>query len=160
LRAKAFEPYKPRDSLGATAMVGAGNLNNPERTEFFQGRARFVVFAPQFEPRGCLIPFNFEQLPFPPRHVFIVRDVPAGVVRGGHSHRNTRQLLVCLAGHLSVELRDSLRSETIDLDRPDVGLFIGEGLWAAQTYLTPETILLVFTSEPYQPESYIDAPLN
>jgi dTDP-4-dehydrorhamnose 3,5-epimerase-like enzyme len=141
-------------------MAGAGNLKNPEKIEFFEGRARLIEFPIQAEPRGSLIPFNFEKLPFLPRHAFTVQCVPAGVVRGQHAHRHIRQLLVCLAGQLSVELRDSVRSETIALIRPDIGLFIAENLWAAQTYLSPETIMLVLASAPYDPASYVEGPVN
>jgi len=135
------------------------HMNNLERPELFQGRARWVRFSAKAEPRGCLIPFDFEKLPFPPRHAFIVRDVPADTVRGRHARRDTLQLIVCLAGALSVELRDAIRSETVVMDRPDTGLLISGGLWAAQTYLSPETIMLVFASEPYNPEDYVDEPL-
>jgi hypothetical protein len=157
---ESFEPYKLPDGLGATATVDAGNLSNPEQVEFFRGRARVVAFPQHADFRGCLIPFAFEQLPFPPRHAFIVRDVPAGMVRGGHAHTNAHQLIICLAGRLSVELRDSTSSETVVLERPDVGLLIGAGLWAAQTYVSAETIMLVFASEPYDPGSRLDEALN
>ena len=134
-------------------------MNDFKHAELFQGRARLIPFAVRAESRGSLIPFNFGELPFAPRHAFIVRDVPAGAVRGRHAHRNALQLLVCLAGLASVELRDSASSETIVLDRPDIGLLIGAGLWAAQTYLSSGTIMLVFVSEPYDPQSYLDEPV-
>src|SRR6478672_3180572 len=117
--------------------------------EFLGGRARLIDFPVQAESRGSLIPFDFSQLPFPPRHAFTVRGVPAGVTRGQHALRNTQQLLICLAGRLSVQLRAGGRSETVGLDRPDIGLFIAENLWSAQTYLTAETIMLALTSAPY-----------
>lgn len=110
------------------------------------------------DPRGSLIPFNFEGLPFTPRHAFVVRDVPVGTIRGRHVHKSAQQMLVCLAGHLSVEVRDHAESKTVILDRPDLGLVIGAGLWAAQTYLHPETIMLALVSEPYEPGSYVDEP--
>src|SRR4051812_47850640 len=100
--------------------------------EFFEGRARLIELPIQADARGSLIPFDFERLPFSPRHAFTVQGVPPGVVRGQHAHRHSRQLVFCLAGKLSVELRDSARSETVTLDRPDIGLFIAENLWASQ----------------------------
>jgi UDP-2-acetamido-3-amino-2,3-dideoxy-glucuronate N-acetyltransferase len=126
--------------------------------EFFEGRARLVDFPVQTESRGSLTPFSFARLPVPPRHAFIVRSVPAGTTRGRHALKNTQQLLICLAGQVSVELREAARSETVVLDRPAIGLFIAEQLWAAQTYLTAETILLVLASAPYDPDNYVDEP--
>jgi dTDP-4-dehydrorhamnose 3,5-epimerase-like enzyme len=133
-------------------------LKDLKHSELFQGRARLIPFAARAEPRGNLIPFDFGELPFVPRHAFIVRNVPTGTVRGRHAHKNALQLFVCVAGAVSVELRDVVRSETVVLDRPDTGLLIGEGLWAAQTYLTPDAVVLVFLSEPYDPRAYLDEP--
>jgi hypothetical protein len=126
-------------------------LNDLKHGEFFGGRARLVPLAVRAESRGSLIPFDFETLPFIPRHAFIVRDVPAGTIRGRHAHGNALQLLVCLAGVVNVELRNSGESVTVVLDRPEIGLLIGAGLWASQTYLSSHTVLLVFASQPYDP---------
>jgi dTDP-4-dehydrorhamnose 3,5-epimerase-like enzyme len=126
--------------------------------EFFEGRARLIDLPVEADSRGSLIPFSFARLPFPPRHAFIVRGVPAGTTRGRHALKNTQQLLICLAGQVSVELREAARSETVVLDRAAIGLFIAEQLWAAQTYVTAETTLLVFASAPYDPESYMEEP--
>ena len=120
--------------------------------ELFEGRASLIELPVQSDARGSLIPFDFSRLPFTPRHAFTVQGVPAGTIRGQHAHKSTRQLIVCLAGELQVELRDAGRSETITLDRPELGLFIAENLWASQTYLTPETIMLALTSRPYDPD--------
>ena len=135
-------------------------LSDPKRMEFFEGRARLIEFPVKAESRGSLIPFNFAQLPFPPRHAFTVRGVPAGVTRGKHALRNTQQLLICLAGRLSVQLRAGGRSETVELDRPDIGLFIAENMWSAQTYLTAETIMLALASAPYDPRNYMEELSN
>ena len=128
--------------------------------EFFQGRARVIDLPVQVDSRGSLIPFDFAQLPFPPRHAFTVQGVPAGMTRGRHALNSSQQLLICLAGQISVELRDAARSDRVLLDRPAIGLFIAEKLWAAQTYVSAESILLVLASAPYDPENYIEEPPN
>jgi dTDP-4-dehydrorhamnose 3,5-epimerase-like enzyme len=127
--------------------------------EFFQGRARLIALPRHVDPRGDLIPFNFDDLPFIPRHAFAVRDVPAGTTRGGHALRSAQQILICLAGQLRVLLRDRATSETIILDNPDTALLISAGLWAEQTYLAPDTVMLVFSSEPFNPENYAPKPI-
>jgi hypothetical protein len=53
--------------------------------EFFQGRARVIDLPVKVDSRGSLIPFDFAQLPFPPRHAFTVQGVPAGMTRGRHA---------------------------------------------------------------------------
>ena len=58
-----------------------------------------LIQVPTFDDaRGRLAPFEFNQLPFVPLRMFVVRDVPVGTTRGGHAHRSQRHLLICLAG--------------------------------------------------------------
>ena len=65
---------------------------------FFDGRARLVACPIVTEPRGALLPLHLAELPFVPRRVFAITDVPVGTERGGHAHRSGMQLLVCLQG--------------------------------------------------------------
>ena len=76
-----------------------------EMTQYFGGRARQVACPPVTDQRGSLTPFDYADLPFPPRRVFAVTDVPPGTSRGGHSHGSSTQLLVCLAGRIELLMR-------------------------------------------------------
>jgi dTDP-4-dehydrorhamnose 3,5-epimerase-like enzyme len=117
-----------------------------------------IVALPQFvEGRGTLLPFDFETMPFIPKRVFVVNDVPAGTVRGQHAHRRGQQLLVRLAGEIRVEVRRHGRSKTVSLVNSRSGLLVPAGVWAAQTYVTFDAALLVLCSEPYDSTSYVDA---
>src|SRR5687768_4243766 len=127
---------------------------------FFQGRVSLIPLTMHADARGNLISLDFSKLPFMPRHAFVVRDVPVGAVRGRHAHRRAAQFLVCLAGRVSVELRDKSDAVTIQLDVFHTGLLIGPGIWAAQSYLEPGTVLLGFLSEPYDREGYVDEPFD
>lgn len=118
-------------------------------------RARTLRFPPRDDDRGSLLPLDFTGLPFAPRRLFVVQQVPPGSVRGQHAHKRARQLLVCVAGRVEVELRDAGAAESVTLDRADTGLLIEAGVWAAQTYVEPGTVLLVLSSEPYDSESYV-----
>jgi hypothetical protein len=129
------------------------------QNEFFQGRARLLALPRHVDVRGDLIPFNFDDLPFVPKHAFAVRGVPAGTARGGHALRSAQQILICLTGQMKVLLRDRTTSATIILDKPHTALLIRAGLWAEQTYLLPDTVMLVFSSEPFSPENYAPEPL-
>jgi dTDP-4-dehydrorhamnose 3,5-epimerase-like enzyme len=108
------------------------------------------------DPRGALLPVDFDALPFVPRRLFVVRDVPVGQVRGGHAHRSAWQLLLCLGGRIRVEARREGGHDEVLLDRAGSGLLVEPGTWTAQTYLDPESALLVLASERYDPASYRD----
>jgi UDP-2-acetamido-3-amino-2,3-dideoxy-glucuronate N-acetyltransferase len=106
--------------------------------------------------RGTLTAGEFpKQLPFAPKRYFLVYDVPGKEVRGEHSHRECHQFLVCVKGSVSVVVDDGARSEEIRLDRPDRGLYIPPRVWAVQYKYSPDALLLVLASEPYDPKDYI-----
>lgn len=125
------------------------------------GRARLVALPAVVETRGALLPMPFEALPFTPRRMFAVSDVPAGAARGGHAHRSGMQALVCLQGAVTVELR-AADGETARLELTPGGgaLVVGPGIWSRQTYRLAGTVLLVLASEPYDPASYLDQPFD
>lgn len=125
-------------------------------TAFFGGLARLVSFPAHADARGVLLPFQFDQLPFRPCRAFTVTGVPAGVARGGHGHRSGTQLLVCLQGCIEILMRHGGQEAKLILEPVPSGLVLGPGVWCRQTYLTEGTVLLVFASELYDPDSYLE----
>jgi UDP-2-acetamido-3-amino-2,3-dideoxy-glucuronate N-acetyltransferase len=95
------------------------------------------------------------QVPFVPKRYFIVFDVPGKEVRGEHAHKACHQFLVCLRGSLSVVVDDGSSSEEIALDGPNIGLYIKPMVWAVQYQYSADALLLVFASDPYDPDDYI-----
>lgn len=127
---------------------------------FLGGRARLLAFAARIDARGALTPLAFDALPFEPRRSFFVHGVPAGTVRGGHSHRTARQLLFCVSGAIEVLMRHGDEQAAVTLDDCSQGLLIEAGVWAQQTYITPGAVLCALASEPFDPDCYQrdDAP--
>lgn len=123
---------------------------------YFSGRARRFTFTVEADGRGTLTPFSFESLPFKPSRCFAVCGSIAGALRGGHAHRKTQQLLVCLRGRIEVRMRFADKEAQVLLEPGSPGLLIGRRVWAQQRYLEAESVLLVFADEPYDPDSYIE----
>lgn len=117
---------------------------------FFGGKATLVPLAHHRDERGTLLPIELESLPFKPCRVFAIGDVPAGTTRGRHAHECGRQLLICLAGNVQVELRWQDQSAIVNLEALGEGLLVEAGVWAAQTYLVPGTVLLGLASDPHE----------
>jgi UDP-2-acetamido-3-amino-2,3-dideoxy-glucuronate N-acetyltransferase len=114
---------------------------------------RLVLVA---DLRGSLSAGEFPaQIPFTPKRYFIVFDVPGKDVRGEHAHRRCHQFLVCVRGSLTVVTDDGTTSEEIVLDAPNLGLYIPPMIWAVQYRYSGDALLLVFASDPYDPEDYI-----
>lgn len=105
--------------------------------------------------RGSLTAAELSDLPFTPRRLFTVYDVPSESVRGSHAHRECSQFLVCLAGSLSCLVDDGSAREEIRLASSEVGLHIPPMVWGTQWRYSRDAVLLVLASHPYDPADYI-----
>jgi UDP-2-acetamido-3-amino-2,3-dideoxy-glucuronate N-acetyltransferase len=94
-------------------------------------------------------------LPFAPQRYFMVFDVPGKDVRGEHAHRECAQFLICARGSVTVVVDDGLASEEVVLDRPDLGLYVPPMVWAVQYRYSPDALLFVLASHPYDAGDYI-----
>lgn len=106
--------------------------------------------------RGSLIALELvSDLPFVPRRYFAVYGVPSPDVRGEHAHRACEQFLICLKGSLRAITDDGAERREYLLDSPDVGLYMPAMTWGTQYAYTPDAVLGVFASLPYDPADYI-----
>jgi acetyltransferase-like isoleucine patch superfamily enzyme len=106
--------------------------------------------------RGSLVAGEFgEGLPFVPQRVFSVFGVPSREVRGAHAHKHCEQFLVCLAGSVRTLVDDGTNRAEFVLDRPDVGLHMSAMVWGSQYAYSPDAVLLVLASDPYDADDYI-----
>jgi carbonic anhydrase/acetyltransferase-like protein (isoleucine patch superfamily) len=105
--------------------------------------------------RGSMAAAEFAELPFQPRRVFTVYDVPSESVRGAHAHRLCSQLLVCLAGSVSCLVDDGSTRDEVRLESPSVALHVPPMIWGTQWRYTREAVLLVLASHPYDAGDYI-----
>jgi len=115
----------------------------------FSGRLRLLRFPTVDETSGSLTVFDYSNLPFVPVRSFFIADAPAGTVRGGHAHRRGEQVLVCVRGQITVNAAFEGERETVILNDPSIGLFIGAEVWAEQVYDGERAALLVFASLPF-----------
>ncbi|MGR9073747.1 MAG: WxcM-like domain-containing protein, partial [Gammaproteobacteria bacterium] len=72
------------------------------------------------------------------------------------AHRYEQQILICASGRIEVELRCRGRTKKVTCRCNGLGLFVDRGVWSQQTYLEPDSRLLVLSSHPYDPDSYLD----
>src|SRR6266496_2887027 len=125
----------------------------PETNQsFLNGRVVLVQMPSHVDQRGRLTPLMTQF--FVPMCTFLVNGVPDGAVRGSHAHLRARQLMICLAGRVTVKLCFQGEEVRVQLDRRTEGLLVEPGVWASQTYHNGAQ-LLVFASELYDPSDYI-----
>ena len=112
---------------------------------------------PQFRDiRGALTAAEFPRdLPFVPRRHFVVHGVPSQETRGEHAHRRCDQFLICVHGSVRVLADDGRQRQEFVLDAPSLGLYLPAMVWGTQHRYSADAVLLVFASDPYDPDDYI-----
>lgn len=116
----------------------------------------FIRLTTASDLRGDLLAVEFgKHIPFTVNRVFTVMNVPSHHVRGEHAHKECHQLLVCLQGSVHVVADNGAERKEWQLDRPDIGLHLHPRTWGIQYRYTPNAVLAVFASHPYDPDDYI-----
>jgi len=120
------------------------------------GGARVVRLGSFEDLRGMLSVAEIEgHVPFAPRRVFFVSDVPGKEVRGEHAHRRCQQFLICVRGSLSVIVDDGAARHQVALDTPSLGLYLPPLIWSTQYRFSADAALAVLASDPYDPDDYV-----
>ena len=137
---------------GAKAAAGAASAPAASKVAGVQ-----LLKMPRIDDmRGALAVAEIGKgLPFAPRRFFFVFDVPSAEVRGEHAHRKCAQFLVCVHGSVTVLVDDGRVREHHVLDAPTLGLHVPPRVWAAQFGYSPDAVLLVLASDPYDPADYV-----
>ena len=107
------------------------------------------------ESMGSLSVVENEVIPFSIKRVYYLYDVPKNGKRGGHAHKNLFQVLIAVNGSFEVLLDDGFNKKIIILNRPDVGLYIPNGIWREMNNFSKNSVCLVLASESYDEEDYI-----
>ena len=108
------------------------------------------------DERGALNVLEIaRELPFGCQRIFYTYTVPEGSVRGEHAHRRCEQFLIALRGQVCVTVDDGTRRDEIVLDSPSKGLHLPAGCWGEQHSHSPDCILMVLASLPYENGDYI-----
>jgi hypothetical protein len=92
---------------------------------------------------------NSIHIPFAPKRVFYLYDIPGGESRGAHAHRECHQFLV------AASLDDGKAQRQILLNRPYIGLHIPPMIWASELNFSSGSVCLVLASHTYDGKDYI-----
>ncbi|MFS2005423.1 WxcM-like domain-containing protein [Duganella sp. CT11-25] len=108
------------------------------------------------DPRGDLSVGEFDkEIPFLPKRYFLVMNVPSDKTRGEHAHRQCHQFLVCVKGSCAVVVDDLDQRCEVQLDSPDLGVYLPPMTWGIQYKYSSDAVLLVFASDYYAADDYI-----
>jgi uncharacterized RmlC-like cupin family protein len=107
------------------------------------------------ENMGSLSYIEKEVIPFSIKRVYYLYDVPLNGERGGHAHKNLFQVLIALNGSFEIFLDDGKKTKKIVLNRPDIGLYIPNGIWREMNKFSKNSVCLVLASDDYDENDYI-----
>jgi dTDP-4-dehydrorhamnose 3,5-epimerase-like enzyme len=96
-----------------------------------------------------------KEIPFDIKRVYYIYGTIKDAVRGKHAHKALKQMIVCLAGSCDFILDDGKTREEITLNRPQQGLYIEECIWREFTNFSPDCVIMVIASLPYDESDYI-----
>jgi dTDP-4-dehydrorhamnose 3,5-epimerase-like enzyme len=94
-------------------------------------------------------------VPFDIKRIYYLYDVPGGVERGGHAHKNLQQLIIAMSGSFDVILKDGYDTKTFHMNRSYYGLYISSLVWREINNFSSGSVCLVLASTVYDESDYI-----
>ena len=108
------------------------------------------------DERGKLISLESNKnIPFEIKRVYYIFDTLPDQGRGKHAHKNMEQIIVAMDGACQFVLDDGKNRETVWLNRPDIGLYIGKNIWREMQHFSYGCKLMVLASDYYDEREYI-----
>ncbi len=107
------------------------------------------------DSRGNLAVIEKQAIPFSFKRVYYLYDVRSDAVRGGHSHKIQHKFLIPLSGSFDVVLDDGSEKKILNLNKPDTGLLIPNGIWRELENFSAGAVCLALASDVYDEEDYI-----
>lgn len=98
---------------------------------------------------------GLKSIPFEIKRVYWIFDTLPEQQRGFHSHKDMEQIVVAMDGSCEFELDDGKTKETVVLNRPDKGLYIGKNIWRVMKNFSYGCKLMVLASDYYDEKEYI-----
>jgi dTDP-4-dehydrorhamnose 3,5-epimerase-like enzyme len=120
-------------------------------------------------PRGHLyIAESLRHIPFAIKRVYFVNNLNRVFIhdtegkgamkelkRGEHAHKKLEQVIFCINGHMTLDLDDGQKKQSIVLDNPSIGVHLGPMLWHSMGGFSPNCVMLVLASGYYNEKDYV-----
>ena len=118
---------------------------------------QMLEFPQHGDDRGHMVVVEgLKDIPFDIKRVFYIYGSDPDVVRGCHANRKSEFVLINVAGQSKVRARDGLGNEAVfSINRPHTGLYLPKMIWKDMYDFSPDSVLLVLSSEAYDPGEYI-----
>lgn len=120
-------------------------------------RVQMLEFEQYGDERGHLVVVEgLKNIPFEIKRIFYIYGSDSNVVRGQHANYKSEFVLINVAGHSKVRVKDGKGNEAVfSLNRPHTGVYLPNMVWKDMYDFSNDSVLLVLASEPYSPDEYI-----
>lgn len=102
--------------------------------------------------------FIFESINeiFEIKRVFTVRrNKEDRYQRGRHAHKRDQQIVTCPYGSIRFTVSDGMKNKAYIIDSPEKAVYVPCYIWTETDYLESNTVVTVYSSQPYDEKSYI-----
>lgn len=116
-----------------------------------------LIDLPYFSDyRGDLaVAEQMKGVPFEIKRAFWSFNVPEGLSRGAHAHKQLRQLIIAINGSFTVNVDDGKEQKGFYLDSPTKALLVEPGEWSSEDFFSPGAVCLVLCDDVYDADDYI-----
>ena len=95
-----------------------------------------------------------QHIPFAIERVYYLYDVPGGAERGGHAHKELRQLIIAMSGSFDIVVDDGSEKKRFHLNRSYQGLFVCPMIWREMDNFSSGSVCMVLASNRYDESDY------
>ena len=113
-----------------------------------------IIDLPTFEDNRGALTVVEKLFPFDIKRFYYIYDVNSK--RGGHRHKKTIQALIMLGGNCEIYVNNGDMEEIFILNSPNKCLILNPEDWHTMDKFSKNSTLLVFSSEFYDKDDYID----
>jgi uncharacterized RmlC-like cupin family protein len=98
---------------------------------------------------------NNVDIPFSVKRIYYLYDVPSGETRGGHAHKDLEQVIFAVSGSFDITIDDTRTKKTVQLNRPDSGLYLPPDIWREISNFSSGAVCLVLASRLFSELDYV-----
>ena len=107
------------------------------------------------DPRGNLTFLeSYKHVPFDIKRVYYLYDIPGDSERGGHAHKELKQLIIALSGSFEILLKEDKNEILYNLNSPSKGLYICPMIWRELRNFSSGSVCLVLASNLFDEGDY------
>ena len=91
-----------------------------------------------------------QEFEFIVKRCFFIRDVVKGSTRGSHSHKELKQLILCLNGSFTIHLDNGAKKQSIIMKADNLCLFVDGRVWREMADFSDNAVMAVLCDREYR----------